>query len=194
LVFVKHGVCCLTWKNGWVLLSSEPQPKLQVIKHSSNEVKDLLSKMFDANDYSMIHDKLRKGVVNKAIGKCGKKHNKSCRTTLFRNQDDAWLYAKDHPLARLFLWDESSGIYAASEGASNMLEHGFWPIHEMILDIARFEMFKLYNILVKSALFRVIGFRTDAVYAQVLTHDIDITTIQPLQGRFHDRRKSSLAF
>jgi hypothetical protein len=158
---------------------------LRVIKHSSEMVVDLLGKMFDGKHYLGISERLRKGVVNKAIGKCGKKYNKTCKTTLFRNHDDAWIYVKEHPLARMFVWDEASGIYAASEGATSTLEHGFWPVYEMILDIARFNMFKLYNSMVKSALYRVIGFRTDAIYAQ-LKADFDVMKDSCLIGKFHD--------
>ncbi len=45
--------------------------------------------IFEGEEYNVMGMFLRKGIPNKAVGKCGKQRNKKIISTLFKNKDDA---------------------------------------------------------------------------------------------------------
>ena len=123
-----------------------------------NRVANEIRKLFSSS-VPMSSDH-KKAILNKAIGMCGKRFNRSSTTTCFRNEDDVIAFSNDNARCHVKFAD---GIWMHTETQETRLIEGFRPIHAMILGIARAKMHVLCSKL-QSHGADILGFRTDCVY------------------------------
>jgi hypothetical protein len=141
---------------------------IKTVKESLNH---LFSKAIDEVDETLI-----KGIVNKSIGKTGKKMNRKRETICFKNEDDALRYIYNTKKGARFQFDE--GIWIVNSIFENKLEHGFRPINEAVLGMSRLRLFELSNKFNKND---IIGYKTDAIFLKYDYETVEkLAFLQPM--------------
>ena len=106
-------------------LEAVPTAFIRPYRIRENTLAKQIEKIMEAE----IHEKLKKDIMNVAIGWLGKKWNTKETFGLFRHEKDAYLAANDewHLLPGTDLW-------VAKSTAQAELSEGFLPLHKMVYD------------------------------------------------------------
>ena len=106
---------------------------------------------------------LKKGIVNKAIGMCGKQKNAHKSCTLFRKETDAIRYMGAF-CRKGRIYKIADGVWLVhDESEASQLKNGFIPIREQVLGMARLQLFRLCNDLQHDGC-ELLAIKTDAIY------------------------------
>lgn len=132
---------------------------IPVIARPIDDIKNQINSLY--SDQCNIDEKIKKAVINKAIGKCGKKYNRKRLSMTFNNPHDADMWIQRHKKGATFPLDD--GIWVVTMIDEIALENGFLPIYQMVLSMARMRLYKQYKELTNAGI-DVVAFKTDAVF------------------------------
>jgi hypothetical protein len=133
------------------------QFQMRIFQSSSKGITSLIQQLFE----SSLNPIFKKALVNKAIGKCGKKSIRCRETSISSTENDAMRLALLHNGYVVKMLDSDNWVTSWLSGEKKLHEF-LTPIRYLILTIARQKMSKLYTDVKKD--FSVIGFRTDSIY------------------------------
>ena len=134
--------------------------KLRLITRPNDKISAFIKELFEGDTFKSMDAVIKKSIPNKIIGLCGKKYNKQCDSMIFKNEDDAIMYLVKHGGVKSQL---GNNVWIVNKYQNQEIENGFRPVREMILCMARHQMYKLYRSFKDDGL-HIIGCKTDALY------------------------------